>query len=398
MPVDGLILLILMLAIAAGFVLGRRSKKIKNSLQSKQTFDQRCLSGLNQLLSDRSDEAVAILVDVLDVTPETMETHLALGALLRRKGEVAQAIAVHQQLLAVSGLDLTQRQYVQLELALNYVAAGLYDRAEAILLPLQGEAPIELKERCLLVLLDIYQYEGEWRKAIDVTGCITAKTVFGVGVRPLKSHYCCELAELARAKGDWRLFRSLLVEAASYDKLGLRSNWLLVEFDISQRRFIEAVKLIKRLVAEDATVLPLLGNALIECYVGLGRPLKIRRYIEQLLEGNVYTGHGAAFVLALARDIAIVDGTTAAQDFLLWQLKTHGGLSILAEMLSGVTCADSWDGMQESIVVINDALAAGVSYRCGSCGFSGNELHWLCPSCKKWSTFGWVDDSLAIKG
>ncbi|MEC9127362.1 MAG: lipopolysaccharide assembly protein LapB, partial [Pseudomonadota bacterium] len=23
-------------------------------------------------------------------------------------------------------------------------------------------------------------------------------------------------------------------------------------------------------------------------------------------------------------------------------------------------------------------------YRCGSCGFSGRKLYWLCPSCKKW--------------
>ena len=336
MPADGLMLLVLMLAIGAGFALGRRSKKIKNSQHQAQTFDQRCLSGLNQLLSDRSDDAVVTLVDALEVTPETMETHLALGALLRRKGEVAQAIAVHQQLLAVSGLDIKQRQYVQLELALNYVAAGLYDRAEALLLQLQAEAPVELMERCLRVLLDIYQVECEWRKGVEVAGRIVAKSIFGVSVRQLKSQYCCELAELARTKGDWRLFRTLLVEAAGYDKLGLRSNWLLVEFEIRQQRFAEAVKLIKRLIAADATVLPLLGGVLIECYVGLGRPLKVRRYIEQLLEGNVYSGHGAAFVLALARDIAIVDGAAAAQDFLLWQLKAHGGLSILAEMLSGV--------------------------------------------------------------
>jgi lipopolysaccharide biosynthesis regulator YciM len=25
-------------------------------------------------------------------------------------------------------------------------------------------------------------------------------------------------------------------------------------------------------------------------------------------------------------------------------------------------------------------------YRCVNCGFSGQQLHWLCPSCKHWET------------
>jgi lipopolysaccharide biosynthesis regulator YciM len=31
-------------------------------------------------------------------------------------------------------------------------------------------------------------------------------------------------------------------------------------------------------------------------------------------------------------------------------------------------------------------LANRPVYRCVSCGFSGRQLHWLCPSCKQWET------------
>lgn len=394
MSVDWLMLSMLVLAVMLGFALGSWSRRSKSRAERAQTFDQRCLGGLNSLLLDRSGEAVDTLIDALEVTEQTLDTHLALGALLRRKGEMAQAIAVHQRLLAVSGVEFRQRQKVQYELALNYVAAGLFDRAESILLELESAAPSALREQCLQVLVEIYQSEKEWRQAIDIVARMTVKRLFGVSLRQLKAHYCCELAELARARGDWRDFLSLLSEASGHDRAGLRHNWLRVDFELRQRRFSEAVSIIKRQVSADATVLPLLGEVLVQCYVGLGRPAKLRDYLERLLENPVYAGHGAAFVVALARDIAVSEGAEVAQDFLLWQLREHGGLPILAEVWSGLDVV----GAAESVAVLDEALARVVSYSCGGCGFSGAELHWMCPSCKQWSTFGWVDAPLVSRG
>lgn len=393
MPIDWLMLSILLLAVMLGFLLGGWFRRLKSREERAQTFDQRCLGGLNSLLLERSGEAVDTLIEALEVSEQTLDTHLALGALLRRKGEMAQAIAVHQRLLAVSGVDFRQRQKVQYELALNYVAAGLFDRAESILLELESAAPSGLRERSLQVLVEIYQSEGEWRQAIEIVNRMTVKRLFGVTLRQLKAHYCCELAELARARGDWRAFLALLSEASGYDKLGLRHAWLRVDFELRQGRFDEAVSIIKRQVSADATVLPLLGDVLVQCYVGLGRPAKLRDYLERLLGSPVYAGRGAAFVVSLARDIAVSEGADIAQDFLLWQLKEHGGLPILAEVWSGLDVV----GAAESVFVLEEALARVVSYRCGGCGFSGVELHWLCPSCKQWSTFGWADGPLVSR-
>lgn len=391
MAIDWLMLAVLILAVVAGFALGRRSRKKNPKRSVLLTFDQRCLSGLNHLLQDRAGDAVTELVDALEVSSETLDTHLALGALLRKQGEVAQAIAVHQRLLAATGLPLEQRREVQLELALNYVAAGLLDRAEALLLQLAGESEPDLKDRCLKVLIEVYQSEREWRKAIVMVDRIGAKStlIAGVSLRQLKAHYCCELAEEAKSKQDLRLFRTLLSEASGYDKAGLRHTWLLAEFELEQGNAADAVKLIRRMITADSTVLPLLGEMLVACYRHLGRPLKLRSYLEELLQECVYAGSGAAFILALSRDIALCQGRQQAQDFLLWQLRCHGGLSILTEMLAEVESANAWDGIVESVAVLEDILAQEASYRCGGCGFSGNELHWLCPSCKSWSTFEW---------
>jgi lipopolysaccharide biosynthesis regulator YciM len=47
------------------------------------------------------------------------------------------------------------------------------------------------------------------------------------------------------------------------------------------------------------------------------------------------------------------------------------------------------DKAQQSLSHLQELLDKQISqrpkYRCHSCGFSGRQLHWLCPSCKKWS-------------
>ena len=36
--------------------------------------------------------------------------------------------------------------------------------------------------------------------------------------------------------------------------------------------------------------------------------------------------------------------------------------------------------------VLFKAIDNCLIYRCSHCGFTGQEMHWLCPSCKSWST------------
>ncbi len=34
--------------------------------------------------------------------------------------------------------------------------------------------------------------------------------------------------------------------------------------------------------------------------------------------------------------------------------------------------------------LVEEQIKIRPKYRCVSCGFSGRQIHWLCPSCKKW--------------
>src|SRR5690606_5329978 len=109
------------------------------------------------------DKAIEVFVRMVEVDGETVETHLALGNLFRRRGEVDRAIRIHQNLIARPTLSREQRTQALLELGEDYMRAGLFDRAENLFLEL-----IELNahtERALRHLLDIYQQEQDWEKA-----------------------------------------------------------------------------------------------------------------------------------------------------------------------------------------------------------------------------------------
>ena len=56
--------------------------------------------GIHHLITDQPDKAVDVFIKLLEVDSETIETHLALGSLFRRRGEVERAIRIHQNLIA----------------------------------------------------------------------------------------------------------------------------------------------------------------------------------------------------------------------------------------------------------------------------------------------------------
>src|SRR5690606_36395093 len=88
--------------------------------------------GMSYLLNEQMDNSVDKFIEALEVTGETLEIHLALGNMMRRKGEAAKAFRIHQNVLDRRGLTSKQHHEAQLELARDYVSAGLLDRAESL--------------------------------------------------------------------------------------------------------------------------------------------------------------------------------------------------------------------------------------------------------------------------
>ena len=196
MPENLVVYLLLVLALGIGFLLGRRERKRKQS--SPGMVAQEYFRGLNHLLNERHDLAIDTFVEAMAVDSDTVDTHLALGSLVRRRGEVDRAIRIHQNLLARPVLSPAHRAQTELELARDYLSAGLLDRAENLLLELVKK-PGDDRDVARTMLLEIYQREREWERAVEVARELSRADR---SYRTPLAHFQCELAEKALADGE----------------------------------------------------------------------------------------------------------------------------------------------------------------------------------------------------
>ncbi|MEH6583433.1 MAG: lipopolysaccharide assembly protein LapB [Halioglobus sp.] len=392
---DLLVFLLLFVAIAIGWWLGRRSADsagvAASSGQSGQYYQ-----GLNYLLDGRPDGATDAFIEGLEVNSETLETHLALGNLLRKRGEVDRAIRVHQNLLARPSLPRKQVHQAHLELARDYISAGLLDRAERLLLDLVEESA-EQRVTSRRYLLDIYQSERDWQRAIEVaTDLLPRKSLLGnssgsegtekgQSVALALAHYRCEIAADKLAAGELQAARSLLQQALAQDKACVRASIMLGEVEYEAGHYREAVKALRRVKQQDADYLPETVAILRKCYQQMNDEQSLKDYLEDCLDAS----SSPNLLLAVAEDICDAGGKESAAEFLSSRLADQPSLRGLAKLINlqlDVTEGDAGNSLGLLQVLVERLISERPTYRCAHCGFSGRQLHWFCPGCKYWGT------------
>src|SRR6187455_821489 len=156
--------LLLPVAAASGWLAGRLGGERKGGARVSR-LSNTYFRGLNYLLNEQQDKAIEVFLKLAEINRDTVETHLALGNLFRRRGEVDRAIRVHQHLIARPNLSQEEKTVALLELGEDYMRAGLLDRAETLftdLVAMDAQVPSALRH-----LIGIYQHEKDWGKAID---------------------------------------------------------------------------------------------------------------------------------------------------------------------------------------------------------------------------------------
>lgn len=384
---DILMLLLLVIAIAIGYFLGRASTRKKVSPQLNPLFSQNYFKGLTQLLNEQPDAAIDTFIEALEVNSDTLETHLALGNVLRRQGEVDRAIRIHQNLLARPGLSSTQQHHAQLELARDYVRAGLFDRAERLFLELV-ERSAELRQTCLEGLVEIYRDEKEWGKAIATVEQLVGRRFNKAELpkwRRAQAHFSCELAVQAMEQSDLFAARRHVKAALGYDKDLVRASLLWAELEHEQGDNREAIKILRRVPQQDPDYVVEMLPLLVSCYEALGDYEGLEKNLEQLQED--YPSN--SIILELTERIRQSHGDMAAASYIAGALKVRPsarGVSKLLDFYIKHSKEKAQDNLRLLKELIDQIMISKPSYRCEQCGFTGNQLHWLCPSCKSWST------------
>jgi lipopolysaccharide biosynthesis regulator YciM len=371
--------LLLPLAAASGWLAARLEQKrhARQSLDLPSAY----FKGLNFLLNEQPDKAIEVFIQVLEVNSDTVETHLALGNLFRRRGEVERAIRVHQNLIARPALDKEQRSHALLELGQDYLKAGLLDRAESLFLELS-----EIRahsEQALKLLLHIYQQEKEWEKAIAIMRKLSRLS--GKKLDDVIAQYYCELADQAYARKDYSTTRDFLKQAFSADENCVRASILLGDLEVQQGKYREAIQAWRKVEQQDVHYLGEVAGRIAEGFRKLDDDQGLHDYFHDALQQH----GGVALALTFSDIIRNREGVKAAEKFVVDWLRRRPNVHGLHQLLE-LNLAEADGPARDDLIllrgIIEELRAQHLGYVCGQCGFKGKSLHWICPSCNRWNT------------
>jgi lipopolysaccharide biosynthesis regulator YciM len=372
-----------LLALPLFFALGWLAARvdIKQLLSESRALPISYFKGLNFLLNEQPDKAIEAFIEVVKVDPQTIELHFALGNLFRRRGEVERAIRMHQNLVERADLAQEQKLLALHELAQDYLKAGLLDRAEELFLKLENTPHAEA---ALRFLLDIYEREKDWQKAIAIAEKLEAVT--GRSHQKEIANFCCEVAvnESMHSRPD--VARRHLLQALAHHRLCVRANILLGELELQAGNHAAAIESWMRIESQNPAYLALVADRLLAAFRAAGRTEEglnvLRGYLGKYpsldLLNTVFQGtlevRGSENAYRLVRDELRRNPTLLGLDKLLE-----------AQLLEAPV--ERRHDLELIKQLVHEHTRGLAMYRCDNCGFRARQFYWHCPACAGWETY-----------
>ena len=330
--------------------------------------------GLNHLLNEQQDQAIDAFIEAVQGDPDTAELHFALGNLFRRRGDYDRAVRVHEHLLSRADLSSKDRDRAQHALAMDFLKAGLLDRAEVALNKLQGSA---FEGEALLALLGIYERSRDWPRAKDIAQRL--ETAEQGSFAPRLAHYLCEEAELAQRAGDAAGAQRLLEEAVQRAPQ-LARGWLALASLMVQTQGASAgLDALLQLNRHAPQYLPLAAHQLATLAQQCGREAEAVALLQ--------ASHERAPSMDVTEALALLSaGPQAARERYLKHLEREPSLVISSRWLEGETLSDAAAQVRVKLA-LDQAIAPLKRYRCAACGFEARQHFWQCPGCQAWDSY-----------
>ncbi|AUD78486.1 lipopolysaccharide assembly protein LapB [Kangiella profundi] len=373
------VLALLPIAAFSGYRLGRKQRKEQQS--SNGSLSSNYIKGLNYLLNEQADKAVDTFIDLLTVDTDTVETHLALGNLFRKRGEVDRAIRLHQNLIARPQLKTEDRNTALYQLGLDYNAVGMYDRAVSLFNELLSDP--EHKSESLHQLLNIYQLTKDWDQAAKIAEQLQS-SLGEEQSKPL-AHFYCELAEQKQIEGDTKAALANLKKALSINPDSVRASILQGDIYLQQSNFKQAIKAYQRILKQDIAFLPEALPKIAEAYNAQNDLKGYKQFLNESLQHDA----GVSLLIELSKIIQKEKGDKAAALLIGEYLQDKPSLKGLHRLIS-LHIEHAQESAKPSLQlldgIVEKLLQRKPRYECQNCGFHTKAIYWQCPSCKEWSS------------
>ena len=369
-------LLILPLFFALGWIAARID--IKHVVADSRRLPKAYFQGLNFLLNEQPDRAIEAFNEVVRVDPETVELHFALGSLFRRRGELERALRIHQNLMNREDLPQPLKEQALFELGIDYLKSGLLDRSEEIFKRLSEGAR---REEALKQLLEIYQLEKSWDKAIEL-----AEKVPDLASQHEVAEFWCEMAENALIRSRTDEARRHVQQALSLHRQCVRASIIAGDIERKEGHAERAIEAWLRIEQQQPEFLSLVAARIAEVYKGMGRQTDGM----QLLKGFLTRYPSVDILDVVCQQVVEEEGAQAAYDFALAELHRTPSLIALDKALearAAVTPAEQLADLDLVKKLIKNQTQRLSRYTCKSCGFKARQFYWRCPACSEWESY-----------
>lgn len=376
------LLLLLPAAAASGWWMASRDHENAQPAPIRQHVPDAFFKGLNLLLNEQPDKALNVFLEAAELDKDTVEMHVALGNLFRRRGEIERATQIHQNLVARTDLDDSLRCLALFELAQDYFKAGLFDRSESLFQELRQVK--EYKEQACRFLLQIYDHEQEWHSAI-----VVAEELAGISNQDFSkrlAQYCCELAERAVSDNKPGEAEYYLESAFKYEEKCVRAAILSGQVAAARGNHLVAIELWREIEEWAPEALGEVVELISNSYAALGDQRGYRQFLESAIEKNP----DARIISALVEVTQNRKGRIAGQRLLLEIVRKYPNLDGLYQLLRNRNAPELFKGESIDLELIATLLSQSMGqsreYQCRQCGFNSSSLHWQCPGCKEWGS------------
>jgi len=351
---------------------------IRHLVKESRSLPRSYFQGLNFLLNEQPDRAIEAFVDAVKVDPQTIELHFALGSLFRRRGETERAIRMHQNLVERDDLAQDLKLQALAELGQDYMKAGLLDRAEEVFNRLRDSEMVKDAKRNLL---EIYQLEKDWEKAIAI-----AAEMPEIASQKEIAEYYCELAAAEMIRSRRELATGHLKTALERNRKCVRASLLQGDIALQAERLEEAIAFWLRIEQQDPIYLALVAQRLLDAYRRLDRRndglLLLRGYLERYPSLDLLD---VVFQLVLESE-----GADAAYGLVRDELKRNPTLLALDKLIEArlhIAPPETRPDLDLAKSIVQGYTRRLARYRCESCGFKARQFYWRCPACGGWETY-----------
>ena len=380
--IEILIIVIIIIIVSVYFF----SKSNSNDNTVTNLYSAEYYRGLNYLLNNEDDKALKIFTDLIDVDSSTIETHLALGGVYRRRGEFDKAILIHQNLLSRPNLDKGIKNQSLYELSKDFFSAGLYDKSEKILLNLKSNKSYQ--DSCNEYLLLTYELSKDWDKAIDFGKGLKSDVIRNTPREILISQYYCEKSLDYYKDDQLNKMITVLKKAIDINKNCTRAHKLLFEVNIDSNPNL-AIDYLYSLIKIDSKFLIISSKEILKLSSNNQDSSLDKKIYDLILSQstpNLFSPDLYEFMFNY--------NSRNPSDYII-KMGNNMVTNIYDNLYTN--SKDNSSFHNELLTLIRDNY---LSFNCNACGYSSRSHTWQCPSCNSWETIEptTISDRVTVDG